>query len=147
MICRHELRVLIESNKAIFHISLIHTRWFNSNPLNSTGFITIVNGERKHTAIPLSYMNNLRTENVYTPTIRGQANKKIKYGIAMSMAKTSIQIAVMEDATSELIRILIQFIMKYHKNTGLSIDTVNTISFSGTESTESLQDSSLQDDR
>ncbi|PKY31240.1 hypothetical protein RhiirB3_475132 [Rhizophagus irregularis] len=141
MICRHQFRVLIQSDNAIFHISHIHTRWFNLSsdpPTNSTGFITIVNGEKNHTTIPLSYMNQLRTDNVYTPTIREKVNKKIQYGAAMSIAKTSIQIAVTEDVTAELIGILTQFIMKYRRSTGLSIE----------KSTESLQDSqgsSIQD--
>ncbi|CAB5376007.1 unnamed protein product [Rhizophagus irregularis] len=141
MICRHQFRVLIQSDNVIFHISHIHTRWFNLSsdpPTNSTGFITIVNGEKNHTTIPLSYMNQLRTDNVYTPTIREKVNKKIQYGAAMSIAKTSIQIAVTEDVTAELIGILTQFIMKYRRSTGLSIE----------KSTESLQDSqgsSIQD--
>ncbi|PKK59509.1 hypothetical protein RhiirC2_857313 [Rhizophagus irregularis] len=49
MICRHQFRVLIQSDNAIFHISHIHTRWFNLSsdlPTNSTGFITIINGEK-----------------------------------------------------------------------------------------------------
>jgi hypothetical protein len=29
MLCRHQYRVLIQSEKAIFYISLIHTHWFN----------------------------------------------------------------------------------------------------------------------
>uniref|UniRef100_U9U337 Uncharacterized protein n=1 Tax=Rhizophagus irregularis (strain DAOM 181602 / DAOM 197198 / MUCL 43194) TaxID=747089 RepID=U9U337_RHIID len=41
----------------------------------------------------------------------------------MSLAKTSIQIlAVAESTTAELIGILMQFIMKYHNNTGLDIE-------------------------
>ncbi|CAB5093278.1 unnamed protein product [Rhizophagus irregularis] len=141
MICRHQFRVLIQSDNAIFHISHIHTRWFNLSsdpPTNSTGFITIVNGEKNHTTIPLSYMNQLRTDNVYTLTIREKVNKKIQYGATMSIAKTSIQIAITEDVTAELIGILTQFIMKYRRSTGLSIE----------KSTESLQDSqgsSIQD--
>ncbi|GBC36318.2 hypothetical protein GLOIN_2v1885686 [Rhizophagus irregularis DAOM 181602=DAOM 197198] len=141
MICRHQFRVLIQSDNAIFHISHIHTRWFNLSsdlPTNSTGFITIINGEKNHTTIPLSYMNQLRTDNVYTMTIREKVNKKIQYGAAMSIAKTSIQIAVTEGITAELIGILTQFIMKYRRSTSLSIE----------KSTESLQDSqglSIQD--
>ncbi|PKY31447.1 hypothetical protein RhiirB3_449055 [Rhizophagus irregularis] len=42
----------------------------------------------------------------------------------MSLAKTSIQIAVAESATAELIGILMQFIMKYHNNTGLDIEEI-----------------------
>jgi hypothetical protein len=82
-------------------------------PTNSTDFITIVNGERNHTTISLSYMNQLRTDNVYTLTIREKINKKIQYSATMSIAKTSIQITVTEDITAELIKILTQFIMKY----------------------------------
>ncbi|PKY57778.1 hypothetical protein RhiirA4_429238 [Rhizophagus irregularis] len=40
MICRHQFKVLIQSDNAIFHISHIHTRWFNLSsdpPTNSTG--------------------------------------------------------------------------------------------------------------
>src|SRR6266540_5815408 len=123
MIYHHQLRVLIKSKKVIFYISLIHICWFNSNLSDSISFITIVNGERRHIAIPLSYMNNLRTENVYTLIIRGQVSKKIKYGTAISIIKMSVQIVVMKDVTFELIRILMQFIMKYRKSTDLSIDT------------------------
>ena len=137
MICRHQFRVLIQSSNAIFHISHIHTRWFNSNsdlPTNSMGFITIVNGKKGHTAKPLSYINQFRTDNVYTPTIRENISKKIQFSTAMSVAKTSIQIAVTENATVELIGILIQFIMKYCRSTGLSIEnTESAISFSGTK--------------
>ncbi|PKB91652.1 hypothetical protein RhiirA5_448184 [Rhizophagus irregularis] len=104
-------------------------RWLNSNSdlPNSTGFITIVNGERNHTAIPLSYMNQFKTDNVYTPSIREKVSKKVQFGAAMSVAKTSIQITVTENVTDELITILIQFITKYRRNTGLS-----AISFPGT---------------
>jgi len=100
----------------------------------------IVNGERRHTAIPLSYMNNLRTENVYTSIIRGQVSKKIKYKTVMSIAKTSIQITIIENVTFELIRILMQFIMKYCRNMGLSIDIPNNIiSFSDTEDNKGIE--------
>ncbi len=140
MIYHHQLRVLIKSKKVIFYISLIHICWFNSNLSDSISFITIVNGERRHIAIPLSYMNNLRTENVYTSIIRGQVSKKIKYKTVMSIAKTSIQITIIENVTFELIRILMQFIMKYCRNMGLSIDIPNNIiSFSDTEDNKGIE--------
>jgi hypothetical protein len=133
MLCRHQYRVLIQSEKAIFHISLIDTRWFNQVPSDLTGFITVVNGERKHSSIPLSYITYLRTDDVYTTAIREQVSKKVKYGNAMSVAKTSVQIAVKEDVTPEFIGLLTEFIMKYRRGTGLSIETIkNDISFSGT---------------
>ena len=137
MICRHQLKVLIQSDNATFHISHIHTCWFNSNsdlPTNSTGFITIVNGKRNYMAIPLSYMNQFRSDNVYTPMIREKVNRKVQFGAAMSIAKTSIQIAITENVTAKLIRILTQFIMKYRRSTSLSIENTEcAIPFSGTK--------------
>lgn len=127
LLCRHQYRIFIQSNKATFHISLLHTRWFNSIPSNTTNFITITKGERSSTNIPLTYINQLRSSNVYTPVIREQVSKKAKFGTAMSMAKTSIQVAIMEDATAELIGMLTQFIMKYRQNTGLSIEDSKNI--------------------
>uniref|UniRef100_A0A1D1YBG6 Putative zinc finger protein 012R n=1 Tax=Anthurium amnicola TaxID=1678845 RepID=A0A1D1YBG6_9ARAE len=123
------------SDKAIFHISLIHTRWFNSVPTDSMDFITVVNGEKKHTSIPLSYITHLRTDNVYTPTIKDHCNKKIQYGTAMGVAKTGIQVAIAEGVTAELIEIITQFIMKYRRNTGLNVEsTKNQFTFSAQES-------------
>ncbi|CAB4384521.1 unnamed protein product [Rhizophagus irregularis] len=97
MLCHHQYRVLIQSEKAIFHMSLIHTH------------------------------------NVYTPAIRKQVSKKVKYSNAMSVAKTSIQIAVKEDVIPEFIGLLTEFIMKYRRRIGLSIENIkNDISFSNT---------------
>jgi hypothetical protein len=147
LLCRHQYRILIQSNKAMFNASLIHTRWFNSIPSDTTSFITINKGERNYTSIPLSYINQLRTTNVFTPAIREQISKKVKFGTAMSVAKTSIQVAVMEDTTAELIGILTQFIMKYRRNTGLGIENTqdsvlftNTISQDLQNSSESIQE-------
>ncbi|PKY34663.1 hypothetical protein RhiirB3_454604 [Rhizophagus irregularis] len=83
----------VQLDNAIFHISHIHMRWLNSNSdlPNSTGFITIVNGKRNHTAIPLSYMNQFRTDNVYTLSIREKVSKKVQFSAAMSVAKTSTE--------------------------------------------------------
>jgi hypothetical protein len=69
-----------------------------------------------------------------TPTIREKVNKKIQFGAAMSLAKMTIQIAITENVTAELIGILTQFIMKYRRSTGLSIEnTENAVTFSGTK--------------
>ena len=47
--------------------------------------------------------DKMRSNNVYTPVIRKHISKKIKFGTAMSVIKTSIQIAIIEDTTAELI--------------------------------------------
>ncbi|EXX72510.1 hypothetical protein RirG_068660 [Rhizophagus irregularis DAOM 197198w] len=56
----------------------------------------------------------------------------------MSVAKTSVQVAVAEGVASELIRLLIQFIMKYRRNTGLNIKEVYSISHFNDEIQESF---------
>ncbi|CAG8708022.1 20916_t:CDS:2 [Cetraspora pellucida] len=43
----------------------------------------------------------------------------------MSMAKTSIQVAVSEGVTEKLTEILVQFIIKYCHNTGLGIKKIS----------------------
>ncbi|PKY13633.1 hypothetical protein RhiirB3_496339 [Rhizophagus irregularis] len=97
------------------------------------GNFEVVSGERKHSSVPLSYITYLRTDDVYTPAIREQVSKKVKYGNTMSVAKTSVQIAIKEDVTPEFIGLLTEFIMKYRRRTGLSIENIkNDISISGT---------------
>ncbi|CAB4400644.1 unnamed protein product [Rhizophagus irregularis] len=136
MLCRHQYRILIQSEKAVFQLSLIHGRWFESIPSEASN-ITIVKGKTSNTATPLHYINQIRLNNVYTPAARERVNKKVQYGNTMSLAKTSIQIAVAESATAELIGILMQFIMKYRNNTGLGIEEVHQFS--------SLQNNVLQE--
>ncbi len=69
-------------------------------------FIIITKGERNSTNISLTYINQLRSNNVYIPVIRKHISKKVKFDTIMFMAKTSIQDAIMEDVTSELIEML-----------------------------------------
>src|SRR2546430_1264188 len=56
----------------------------------------------------------------------------------MSLAKTSIQITIAEGATEELIGTFMQFIIKYHNNTGLGI---NQTSLTSLEQSNVLQKS------
>ncbi|CAG8761134.1 9125_t:CDS:2, partial [Rhizophagus irregularis] len=136
MLCRHQYRILIQLEKAVFHLSLIHGRWFESIP-SEVSNITIVKGKTSNTATLLHYINQIRLNNVYIPAAKERVNKKVQYGNTMSLVKTSIQIAVAESATAELIGILMQFIMKYRNNTGLGIEEVYQFS--------SLQNNVLQE--
>ncbi|CAB5130638.1 unnamed protein product [Rhizophagus irregularis] len=135
----HYVIILKDSSSlctSVFHLSLIYGRWFESIPSEASN-ITIVKGKTSNTATPLHYINQIRLNNVYTPAARERVNKKVQYGNTMSLAKTSIQIAVAESATAELIGILMQFIMKYRNNTGLGIEEVYQFS--------SLQNNVLQE--
>ncbi|CAG8553558.1 6768_t:CDS:2, partial [Rhizophagus irregularis] len=124
MPCRHQYRILLQSDKAVFHMGFIHTRWFESMPSETSRYATIAQGNKTYSIKLLHYIDQIRTGNVYTSTIKKTADKKIEFGSAMSMAKTSVQIAVIEGATGELTGLLTQFIMKYRRATGLNIEEV-----------------------
>ncbi|RIB29582.1 hypothetical protein C2G38_2027580 [Gigaspora rosea] len=124
MPCQHQYRIFLQSTKAIFHSGLIHTRWFESAPPETLCYITIAQGTKSYTTQGLHFINEIRMSNVYTPSIRKKVNKRIEFGSTMSVAKTSVQIAIEEGVTSELTGLLTQFISKYHRNTGLNMEKV-----------------------
>ncbi|CAG8816411.1 15935_t:CDS:2, partial [Gigaspora margarita] len=64
------------------------------------------------------------TGNVYTSPIRNKVNKRIKFCTTMSVARTSVQVAMAEDVTAKLNRLLTQFLMKYYHSTELNIKEV-----------------------
>ncbi|CAB5337721.1 unnamed protein product [Rhizophagus irregularis] len=105
-------------------MGFIHTRWFESMPSETSRYATIAQGNKTYSIKLLHYIDQIRTGNVYTSTIKKTADKRIEFGSAMSMAKTSVQIAVTEGATGELTGLLTQFIMKYRYTTGLNIEEV-----------------------
>ncbi|CAG8767398.1 6199_t:CDS:1 [Cetraspora pellucida] len=76
---------------------------------------------------PLYHINQIQTANVYMPTIKECIDKKVQFGTTMSLAKTSVQIAISERVAAELVRVLTQFITKYHCNTGLGIRETHSI--------------------
>ncbi len=109
-------------------MGFIHTRWFESVLPETNNYITIARGTKAYTTNPLLYINQMRTANIYTLDVRENFNKKLKFGTLMSVAKTSVQIAVAEGVTSELTGLLTEFIIKYHRNTGLNIEEVHYVS-------------------
>ncbi|GET50254.1 protein FAR1-RELATED SEQUENCE 5-like [Rhizophagus irregularis DAOM 181602=DAOM 197198] len=110
MPCRHQYRVLLQF---------------------------IAQGNKDYTTKALYYIDQIRSANVYTSNIKEKVSKKIEFGSTMLVAKTSVQVAVAEGVTSELIGLLTQFITKYHHNTGLNIEEVHSISHFNDEIQES----------
>jgi hypothetical protein len=94
MPCRHQYHVLLQSSRAVFHITFINNRWFEMIPSDTN--IMICQGMKTSANVSLHYIEQIRPNNVYIPAIREKVNKKIQFGTAMSLAKTSIQIAVSE---------------------------------------------------
>src|ERR1044072_1780792 len=125
MPCRHQYRILLQSNRAIFHIGFIHTRWFESMPSEITNYVIVSQGTKTYTTKALYYIDQIRTTNVYISSIRENVDKKVKFGTTISVAKTCVQVAVAEGVTSELIRLLTQFITKYCRNIRLNIEEVH----------------------
>ncbi|CAG8854842.1 24214_t:CDS:2, partial [Gigaspora margarita] len=139
MPCRHQYRIFLQSNKAVFHLGLIHTRWFESMPSETLNYIIISQGTKSFTTNPLHYIDNIRARNVYTPTTKNKVDKRIEFGATMSIARTSIQVAVAEGVTAELTGLLTQFLMKYRLSTGLNIEEV----YQSTPQSNEIQESSL----
>ncbi|CAG8605363.1 7360_t:CDS:1, partial [Cetraspora pellucida] len=96
MLCRHQYRIFIQSSIAVFHLGLIYTRWFKSILFEANQHITIFQGIKNFTPAPLHYINQIQTANIYTSTIKENVDKKVQFGNMMSIAKTSVQIAVTE---------------------------------------------------
>jgi hypothetical protein len=109
-------------------MGFIHARWFESIPTETNNYITIAQGTKAYTTNSLQYINQMRTASVYTPNLKEKSNKKFQYGTTMSVAKTCIQIAVVEGVTSELTGLLTEFILKYCQNTGLNIEAIHSVS-------------------
>jgi hypothetical protein len=66
MPCRHQYRILLQSDKAVFHMGFIHTRWFESMPSETSRYATIAQGNKTYSIKPLHYIDQIRTGNVYT---------------------------------------------------------------------------------
>src|SRR2546430_5647009 len=128
MPCQHQYWILLQSGKVLFHMGFIHTRWFESMPSETSNYIIIAQGNKTYSNKPLHYIDQIRADNVYTPTIKKRADKRIEFGSTMSVAKISVQIAVAESATGELTGLLTQFIMKYRRKTGLTVNEVQEVS-------------------
>ncbi|RIB08957.1 hypothetical protein C2G38_2210197 [Gigaspora rosea] len=100
------LQNLLSDINTVFHSGLIHTRWFELAPPETLCYITIAQGTKSYTTQGLHFINEIRTSNVYTPSIWKKVNKRIEFGSTMSVAKTSVQIAIEEGVTSELTGLL-----------------------------------------
>ncbi|CAG8834436.1 22055_t:CDS:2, partial [Gigaspora margarita] len=64
--------------------------------------------------------------------------KRIEFGATISVAKTSIQVAIAKGITSELTGLLMKFVMKYYHNTGLNAQESQSISYSDVKISKSL---------
>ncbi|RIB01541.1 hypothetical protein C2G38_2230524 [Gigaspora rosea] len=101
-------------------------------------YITVSKGIKSFTTNPLYYIDNIRAGNVYLSPIRNKVDKRIEFGNTMSVARTSIQVAMAENVTAKLTGLLIQFLMKYRRSTGLNIEEVHYSMLQSNEIPESF---------
>uniref|UniRef100_U9SWE5 Uncharacterized protein n=1 Tax=Rhizophagus irregularis (strain DAOM 181602 / DAOM 197198 / MUCL 43194) TaxID=747089 RepID=U9SWE5_RHIID len=85
---------------------------FESTPPKTSNYVTIAQGNKTYSSKLVYYIDQIRSGNVYTSTVKKKIDKRIKFGNTISIVKTSVQIAV-KGAMGELTRLLSQFIMKY----------------------------------
>jgi len=119
IICRHFWRVMLYSNTAKFHISIIPIRWYKDDIL--TRFDTVLENSPVLTAIESP--NNTTCEVNFTlkslKHIQGSDHKeniqkiipqRNRFGIAFSTAKTAINVTLETKSDNELVRLLKDFI-------------------------------------
>ncbi|CAG8753237.1 20323_t:CDS:2 [Gigaspora margarita] len=105
----------------------IHTHWFEFVLVETTDYITISQRIKIYITKLLHYIDQMRTANSYMPTIRENVSKKVKFGTMILVAKTCVQVAMEENVISELTGLLMEFIMKYCRSTGLNIEKVYSL--------------------
>ena len=119
IICRHFWRVMLYSNTAKFHISIIPIRWYKDDIL--TRFDTVLENSPVLTAIESP--NNTTCEVNFTlkslKHIQGSDHKeniqkiipqRNRFGIVFSTAKTAINVTLETKSDNELVRLLKDFI-------------------------------------
>ena len=119
IICRHFWRVMLYSNTAKFHISIIPIRWYKDDIL--TRFDTVLENSPVLTAIESP--NNTTCEVNFTlkslKHIQGSDHKeniqkiisqRNRFGIAFSTAKIAINVTLETKSDNELVRLLKDFI-------------------------------------
>ncbi|POG71595.1 hypothetical protein GLOIN_2v1774635 [Rhizophagus irregularis DAOM 181602=DAOM 197198] len=85
--------------------SLICTCMSKFEVISSDTNVVITQKMKTSANISLQYIEQIRPTNVIIPAIREKVNKKVQFGTAMSLAKTSVQIAVSEGAITEFIHV------------------------------------------
>ncbi|PKC72219.1 hypothetical protein RhiirA1_452629 [Rhizophagus irregularis] len=87
---------------------------FESTPPKTSNYVTIAQGNKTYSSKLVYYIDQIRSGNVYTSTVKKKIDKRIKFGNTISIVKTSVQIAVKVDNKniSEILN------PKYHKPKG-----------------------------
>ena len=124
IICRHFWRVMLYSNSAKFHISIIPARWYKDNITNLDcnfenspvlsaieSANTLISSSAPSVSSLLTFQNLHHFQGVeHGGMMRQNNSQRNRFGVAFSTAKTAINIALEIKTDGELIRILKDFI-------------------------------------
>jgi len=140
IICHHFWRVMLYSNAARFHISIIPIRWYKDEILmklddaleNSPILTAIESSSEAATTLTsvdftlqgLKYLQG----SFYKENVQQVIPKRNRFGVAFSTAKTAINIALETGSDSELVKLLKDFILtKQRSRNGVHLeDNVDT---------------------
>ncbi|RHZ88497.1 hypothetical protein Glove_22g195 [Diversispora epigaea] len=116
IVCRHFLKVFVESSKAQFHLMLIPSRWYKDEYINSDEvysneiIISNNNSSYDNNQTTLTFTRKYTINDLSEKQSKQISQRKIKYGILMGETKKAVQYAI-QDGDNELI----QFIKEYNK--------------------------------
>lgn len=134
IICRHFWRVMLYSDMARFHISIIPIRWYKDDiltkldtSLNNTPVLTAIGPSTNNTmeAFQIDFtLQSLRCfqGSDHKDNIQHIIPRRNRFGIAFSTAKTAINIALETKSDGELVQLLKEFIEAKQKRGGTVCD-------------------------
>jgi hypothetical protein len=122
IICRHFWRVMLYTNAAKFHISIIPSRWYKDSILtnldinvkNSSILAAVESNDQTFTSqnnFTLQSLHNFQgVEYDKNETTRQNNPKRNRFGVAFSTAKVAVNVALETNSDHELVQILKDFI-------------------------------------
>lgn len=127
LVCRHFFSVMLTSDKAMFHISLIPSRWYNEiayEPQKEYA-ITVCNKKSASDEDEVVYehqiemnfdmLNEIRHTQVFSETVKQNLTRQVKYNQGFGYAKRAIDLALEIGCEDDLNNLLQNWIKKKEK--------------------------------
>jgi hypothetical protein len=119
IICRHFWRVMLYSNEAKFHISIIPIRWYKDDilvelddALKESPVLTAIETSTESTEVNFTLQSLRRFQgSCHKESTQQIIPRRNRFGIAFSTAKTAINIALETGCDNELVKLLKDFIL------------------------------------
>ncbi|RHZ85076.1 hypothetical protein Glove_71g119 [Diversispora epigaea] len=117
LVCRHFFSIMFNSDKAMFHIGLIPSRWYNDVTFNpQKEFAITIRSKESETDDKSIYehqirtnfdiLNEFRNTQLFSETVRANLSHKAKYNLGFGYAKQAIGLALEMGYEDELNTIL-----------------------------------------